>query len=299
MLVMDGPPEPSEQFVPEGFAGQRMLVLPRPAVQALLSRPVTDALVVTDAGYFPHASFHGRSRPEGSRECILMVCTGGSGWLHTDGSRTSVRRGDAVVIPARLAHEYGASQSDPWTLWWFHFAGPNADSLATAAVAGSGGHVSHLREASAVASLVSQIIDAVDEGTAGGFVRAAGAAWHALSLVITTGRRSPGPTLSPVERAVEHLRSTAPRRTSVEELAGIVGLSTSQLNALFRQQVGVPPLRYQSDLRMARARELLVTSDLTVAAIAKSCGYDDPLYFSRHFSRIHGTSPTAFRSRPQ
>lgn len=281
----------------DGFAGQRMVVVPRPTVRAALARPVTGRLVVTDAGFFPHAARHGRSRPHGAREHVLLVCTDGAGWCRTADGRFDVRPGDVVLVPAGTPHEYAAAEHDPWTLWWLHAAGRDADELAGAARAAAGGPISHLRDPAALASLVSQVIDALDDGTAGGLVRAAGAAWHALAHVVATGRRSPGPSPDPVERVVEHLRATTPHRTSVGSLAAMVGLSPSQLGARFRARVGTSPLQYQTGLRLARARELLDSTDLPVTAVAQACGYDDALYFSRRFARTHGVSPTAYRAR--
>ena len=77
----------------------------------------------------------------------------------------------------------------------------------------------------------------------------------------------------------------------------MVGLSSSQFAAVFREHAGVPPLRYQTNLRMAMARDLLDGTDRSVAAIAVECGYEDALYFSRQFARVHGLSPSAYRSR--
>lgn len=285
------------EAVREGFAGQRMLVLAPPVVRAALARPVTRRLLVTDAGFFPHAARHGRTRPGGAGQHVVLVCTDGAGWCRTPEGRFPVRRGDAVVLPASVAHQYAASEDTPWTLWWFHVVGEDSAELVQAAHRAAGGPVAHLRDPAGVASLVSQVIDALDTGTAGGLVSASGAAWHALAQLVATGRRVPGPSPSPVERAVEHLRATTPRRTSVDALAAMVGLSPSQLGSLFRRQVGVAPLRYQNDLRMARARELLDSTALPVAAVASRCGYDDALYFSRQFTRTHGLSPTAYRSR--
>ena len=299
MHVMDETAGPTATHLPDGFTGQRMVVTAGPAVRAALARPVTRRLTVTDAGFFPRAAHHGRSRPDGAEQHILLVCTHGTGWFRTAEATVAVGRGDALVIPAGEAHEYGATREDPWTIWWLHVVGTDALELTQAARVAAGGPVSHLRDPAAAASLVSQAIDALDDGTTGGLVRAAGAAWNALAHVVATGRRRPGPSSSPVERAAEHLRTTTPQRTSVESLAAMVGLSVSQFGALFREQVGVPPLRYQSDLRMARARELLDSTDLTVAAVAAACGYADPLYFSRQFSRTHGLSPTQHRSRPR
>ncbi|MFI7229598.1 helix-turn-helix domain-containing protein [Nonomuraea angiospora] len=286
-----------ETTLPEEFAGGRMLVVPRPTVRKALGRPVTNRLLATDTGIFLRAARHGAARPGGAGQHILLVCTDGSGWVETGDGRFAVQRGDAVLLPAGMAHEYGASDTDPWTLWWLHAVGADAADLVSAGLAAAGGIITHLRDPAPVASLISQVIDGLDAGTTGGLVRAAGAAWNALAQVVATGRRPLGASLSPVERAVEHLRATTPRRTSVGSLAAMVGLSTSQLGALFREQLGVSPLKYQTQLRMARARELLDHSGLTVRAIAREAGYDDALYFSRKFASVHGLAPTAYRNR--
>ncbi|WP_100444056.1 AraC family transcriptional regulator [Glycomyces xiaoerkulensis] len=282
----------------EGFTGQRMLVVPRTAVAEALRHPVTGKLLVTDAGFFPHAARHGRVRRRGAGEHILLVCTDGAGWCRSEDLRFSVSRGGTVLLPSDRAHAYGASQDDPWTLWWFHFAGSDAADLVRTAHSTTGGPVTHLRDPAPVASLVSQVIDALDSGlTTSAFIRAAGAAWHALTQVIATGRRGPGAGMSPLERAAEHLRATAPHRTSVTALASMVGLSTSQLTALFRERLGVTPLQFQVQLRMTRAREFLDGTDLPIAVVARETGYEDPMYFSRQFTSVHGMTPTAYRSR--
>ncbi|MEU5873552.1 helix-turn-helix domain-containing protein [Glycomyces sp. NPDC047369] len=285
--------------IPEGFAGQRMLVVPSGTVELALRHPVTGKLLVTDAGYFPHAARHGRSRPRGARQQILLVCTDGEGWCRIDGTEFAVSRGGVVLLPSGRPHAYGASESDPWTLWWFHFTGTDAPDLVRSAHAAAGGRVTHLRDPAPVASLVSQVIDALDSGpTLSSLIRATGAAWHAIAEVTATGRRNPGPTLNPLERAVDHLRATTPHRTPVTALASMVGLSASQLTSLFRDNLGVSPLQFQVQLRMSRARELLDGTDLPIASVARETGYDDPMYFSRQFTRTHNTTPTAYRNRP-
>lgn len=274
-----------------------MLTLPRPAIRRALARPVTGRLLVTDAGFFPHAAHHGRSRPQGAGQHILFICTDGGGWCWTPEGTLSVQRGDAVVISSGTPHSYGASPDHPWSLWWMHVVGTDAPELVRTVHESAGGMISHLRDPAPLASLVSQTIDALDLGTAGGLVQASGFAWNLLAQLIATRRRPQGVVQNPVEQAIDHLRATSPRRTSVGSLASMVGLSTSQFTALFKEQVGVPPLRYQSDLRMARARELLDSTSLSITQVAAECGYADPLYFSRQFGQLHQLSPTQYRRR--
>ena len=54
-------------------------------------------------------------------------------------------------------------------------------------------------------------------------------------------------------------------------------------------------LDYVKRLRMARSRQLLITSEHSVAEIAAAVGYGDPFYFSRQFREVNGQSPREFR----
>ncbi|WP_367379412.1 helix-turn-helix domain-containing protein [Subtercola boreus] len=76
----------------------------------------------------------------------------------------------------------------------------------------------------------------------------------------------------------------------------MAGLSPTHFSWLFKQQTGSPVLHYQTQLRMARARELLDTTDDQVSTVAALVGYDDAFYFSRQFRKIHGTTPLRYRA---
>jgi AraC-like DNA-binding protein len=126
-------------------------------------------------------------------------------------------------------------------------------------------------------------------------VTAAGAAWK---LLAQTGadRVLPAPG-DPLQRAMTYLAERLDGSVKVGELAGFVGVSPSHLTALFRRATGGGVLAHQQALRMARARQLLDGTDARINEIAREVGYDDPFYFSRHFRRHHGVTPTQYRER--
>jgi AraC-like DNA-binding protein len=84
---------------------------------------------------------------------------------------------------------------------------------------------------------------------------------------------------------------------TVAGLGEQVGLSRAALARRFTEQVGEPPLAYLTRWRLALAADLLVGTDLTLSAIAARVGYANPFALSAAFKRLHGTSPTSFRSR--
>jgi hypothetical protein len=113
----------------DGFAGERISVLARPLVREALGQPLTSRLLVTDCGYFPEAADHLRSRTEGSPQAIVIVCVEGAGWCRLPSGRSEVAAGQALVIPAGVPHAYGAAADRPWTIWWLHLAGADAEEL--------------------------------------------------------------------------------------------------------------------------------------------------------------------------
>jgi len=279
----------------EGFENQRLCVVPRPLVDAALQRPVTRRLVVTDAGFFPDAEDHLRVRPEGADESILMVCTRGSGWVRTT-ERVGVTPGMCVLIPARLAHSYGSSTSHPWTIWWCHVRGAESRDFAVALGAEHGAATLTLRSFDRIVALFDELVSGLERGqTPAHLLAASGTAWHLLSQIAVD--RALPETGTPLERAMRYLADRVDATVRVGDLADLVGLSASHLSALFRQATGGGVTAHHTALKMARARGLLDTSSLGIAEVARAVGYEDPLYFSRQFRKVHGVSPSDYRSQ--
>lgn len=82
---------------------------------------------------------------------------------------------------------------------------------------------------------------------------------------------------------------------TLDGLAGDVGYTANYLNDLTRDHTGRPLGSWITDMRMSRARAALEHTDLPVAEIGATCGYDDPAYFSRAFRRVHGVPPAMWR----
>ncbi|PYY52607.1 AraC family transcriptional regulator [Curtobacterium sp. MCSS17_011] len=281
----------------DGFPGERLHVLPRPLVGEALKQPLTERLLVTDAGYFPHAEHHGRRRPQGARELIVILVSDGVGWIETPKGRVTVSTGQVVLLPPGTPHSYGADSASPWSIWWFHATGADA-----------GAHLDSLQErlrdeyvlnadAATVAPLFEAVVAAlsVDE-TRASLLAASGAAWHVLAVLGTVAAPSRGTsTHSAIESICEYLRQHLEQPTKVPALARRAQLSASHFRVVFRRTTGVSVVEYVRRLRMARARFLLEATDLSIAEVAASVGYDDPFYFSRQFRTVVGLPPSQFR----
>lgn len=82
---------------------------------------------------------------------------------------------------------------------------------------------------------------------------------------------------------------------SVANLAEMEHMSERWYRELFREAFGASPSSYITALRMAFARKLLRETNLPIAQVAQSCGYEDSLYFSRLFCKKNGMPPTAYQ----
>jgi AraC family transcriptional regulator len=85
------------------------------------------------------------------------------------------------------------------------------------------------------------------------------------------------------------------RRLSLQELAAGASVSTGYLSRVFRQHYGMGPVAAFELLRLGRAATLLTRSNLTVAAVARDCGFANPYHFSRRFQRAYGQPPGRYR----
>lgn len=82
---------------------------------------------------------------------------------------------------------------------------------------------------------------------------------------------------------------------SIKVLYSKIGMSRTQLHRKLVALTGVPASQTIRSFRLEKARELLLTTRMTIAEVAYAVGFSDPLYFSRVFSRQFGLSPSEAR----
>jgi AraC-like DNA-binding protein len=107
--------------------------------------------------------------------------------------------------------------------------------------------------------------------------------------------RPPPRARAAVARARAHLEQRYDQGVRLHELAEVAHVSPHRLNRLFRAEIGVPPHRYQLDLRIDRAKRLLARGE-PIAAVAADVGFADQAHLTRHFRRLVRLTPGRYRS---
>jgi AraC-like DNA-binding protein len=93
------------------------------------------------------------------------------------------------------------------------------------------------------------------------------------------------------------LRERLHRPISDGELAKVHGTGIDGFIRAFRKATGMTPQVFINHERLRKVADLLRAGDEPVAEIARRCGFNDPLYCTRRFTRAYGCPPTAWRQR--
>ena len=99
---------------------------------------------------------------------------------------------------------------------------------------------------------------------------------------------------NPVSAVLEYMRAHLSEPLTVADLADLVSLSPSAFAHLFRDITGRSPYQFLKEMRLDRARELLVDGNFTVARISKEVGYASVSHFISEFRGRFGVTPRAY-----
>lgn len=268
---------------------------------------------------------------------IYHFITSGRAWLHSDGERIPLSRGDLVVLPEGRGHALSAGEHLPPTLPEVDF-----EDQVTAAVVRRGGPGARTRLVCGELLLAEQVhplLEALPTRIHLRLGKSVQAKWIAASFALLAseserdrlGARAIAARLAEVVfvEAVRHalaerrgelrgllaglgdpiLREAllslhqdviAGRSPTVASLARRAGLSRSLFAQRFTALVGEPPIAYATRVRLHHAAQLLRRAPhRSVADIGSEVGYASEAAFSRAFTRLVGTTPSGHRRRVQ
>ena len=287
--------------IKDGFKGSRMIVLPAQTAAELAAGPVTSLLHVTDIGYYPEAEHHFRQRAEGAPQYILICCSAGRGWIECEGRTHALKAGEFFVIPKGRAHSYGADESDPWSIYWLHFAGTLAGRMAegldqVCSLAGGAGFSSRIE-------IFEELFRSLELGCGQSRLEYAtctlfhllGSFRHAGAF---SGQGASGSAESElVARCTRFIRENIERDIHPSDICGFLGVSPTWCTTLLKRHTGMPPGKYIQHVRIQTAAHLFELTGMKVAQVCHKVGISDPYYFSRLFTRTLGITPSQDRKQ--
>lgn len=292
--------------IKSGFSGEQAVILPESIVEEFKTNEVGKHLYITDMGFYPNADNHFRERKASeAKQFVLIYCVDGDGWFSIEKTRTKISENQAFILPKGKAHAYGCNHKHTWTIYWIHFDGTMAPYLANELdkpLLISPVSESRINER---LKLFEEIFQTLKNGYSKQNLEFSSTAlFYFLGSIkyLNTFRHATISIKVPdekdvIENTIHFMRENIHKKLSVKNISDYVGMSASHFSATFQSKTGYPPLSYLTHLKIQQACHYLDFTEMKINQLCAKVGYEDPLYFSRIFTKTMGMSPASYRKK--
>lgn len=252
---------------------------------------VTDKyLQINSCGFQNVQANYTLMRKKGRRDYhILLINDGECRALH-NGKSYTLQRGN-LVIYAPFEEQMQFYKAEASTLWC-HFSGSITKELFASCNITSG--VYFIKPSEAVFTSFSTLIQRFHQPNHRGIANSSllELIYNISSAITDSEQKDYSDIIAPI---LTYINANYNKQLSLDELALKSGYSKSRFSHIFSEVTGTTPIKYQNNIRLKNSCEMLTSTSLTIAEIAYSCGFSDPLYFSRIFKKAYGVSPSMYR----
>lgn len=227
---------------PEGFPGQRLVVIPPAIADEANRQPVTRDLCVTHIGNFSAAGGHCVERPQGTSQHILIACLSGEGRCLLEGREFRLEPGNLLFLPPGKRHRYQANPDAPWTIFWVHFRGLRAQDYLEMLGVDETRPVLGIHEPGVLVEAFEDTFRHTVHGFGESAMIGLSTAFARLLGLAHAQRRAAGERTRASEdrmlKALGRMRESLSHPWSLEELAALAALSVPHFIELCRKQTG-------------------------------------------------------------
>lgn len=231
---------------------------------------------------------------------LIHIILEGQGRYVVDGEEYDLRAGQGFMIEPDQQTFYQADERNPWSYLWIGFDGTRAREYLADLGLGEGTRTFYCREVSELQAMLLEVMERDTYTIENEFLRESFlyGFFAVLSRSLMVGEISRSDTENIyVRKAIEYIQNNYTEPIHVTDIARYVGISRGYLHTLFVRTLSQSPQEYLINCRITRSAELLSETDLSIESIAMSCGYLDPLVFSKLFKKKMGTTPTFYRKK--
>lgn len=263
-----------------------------------VSEPKFSDLSLSFCGYSDCQPGYSFGPADSQNNYIIHYILSGKGTFQIGDSVYPLKKGDGFLIEPDVLTYYQADQNDPWTYLWVGFTGKNAEQYLAELGLGGGRVAYSTSGGEKLKQIVMEMLKQNPVSPGADFTLQS--LLYAFFGVLAREGGLPRQKYKEVEnqyirQAAEFIRNNYPERIKISDVAAYVGITRSYLYTMFMKTFGVSPQEYLSNYRITRASELLTLTELSIETIAASCGYEDPLVFSKAFKKRKGVSPSRYR----
>lgn len=253
-----------------------------------------------DIGYHDHTVVKTPiSKPRVHHYHTFHIVLEGQGTLNYKNKTYKLSAGTVFYLPPDISHLYLPKENDPYKFVWIGVDGEELPALLNKKGITENTPIVHLKNSQKTVQLCKRFIEThtqinITEEKMLSF-------FFSFTDTLKESSKSESST-SQAAKYIEHIKILISNNYmhlnfTIDSLASILHLSHSWLCALFKKEMGMSMQEFLISVRMNKASELLIETNLSVNEIAYLCGFNDSLYFSSLFKKRHIVSPTQYRKK--
>lgn len=232
---------------------------------------------------------------------IIHYIQSGKGTFSVANQRTvNLKAGDLFVLPKGVPCFYQADGEEPWSYFWIGFSGVKIKTMLANTKLNNKYYLSQVQNSHIYDSLKELFKAAHHNSSLANDVLIESLIYKFFYYLMTEYPEKVMVKNSDedLHLAVNYLEQNFVNPScTISTLCHELDFSRSYLYNIFKNNLNISPLKFLTQLRMEKAKQLLLNSDYTIRQITDMVGYTDEFTFSKAFKRYTGLSPKYYRKK--
>lgn len=233
---------------------------------------------------------------------IIHYVLEGKGKYYVNDQQYDITQGQGFVIEPNVQTFYQADAEHPWSYIWIGFYGTHAHEYLYDIGINKNNLIFHCDKTTELKTIVFEMLKHNTSSLKNEYLLQ-GLLYQFFSHLTLDVTMIKGKSKSLeenksnqyVKKAIEFVQNNYANGIKVIDIANYISINRSYLYTLFQETLGISPQEYLTNFRITRAAELLTLTDISVESVAISCGYRDPLVFSKVFKEKFKITPLKYR----
>lgn len=228
---------------------------------------------------------------------VMQYVVDGEGTFVCNGKTFHIAKGDMFLLPKNVSVKYWADEKSPYMYYWIAFDGNYVSRLLKLCNLSAETPIVHIKNKSVEKCFV-QIFQLLKNRTNYNNVGVLSLIYRIFELII---RQLPQKEITyedtpVVQKVVDVFKTNISNPITLNELYKKVGFGRSYIYVLFKNEYGISPKEYLTQLRMNYAAELLQNTNITIFNVASNVGMNQA-QFIKMFKKAFDCTPTEYRKR--
>lgn len=220
----------------------------------------------------------------------------GKGYLTANHREYTVTAGQIFACYPNEIVYYRADSDDPWKYSWVAFNGLNSDFYFERAGLSKNNLVIDCPKKQVIEHAFHEILS-TEQSAANKDLSYMGYLYLILSSIVDKSPlvKNTSNSTEYVKEAITYIKKNFDQPITISDISANLSLDRKYFSKIFKRELQMSPHEYLINYRLTRACELMRTTNLSIAEIATTVGYDNQFSFSRVFKKYKGVSPSDYR----